>query len=58
MRALVAIDGSDPALRACRNVASLLVSGRDEVRLLVVLSYSDYPYTGVPGEHLIDEGER
>ena len=28
------------------------------MRLLVVLSYSDYPYTGVTGEHLIDEGER
>lgn len=58
MKVLIAIDGSDPALRACRNVASLLVQERDDVQLLAVLSYTDYPYTGVPGEHLVDESER
>ncbi|HYN35998.1 MAG TPA: universal stress protein [Actinomycetota bacterium] len=58
MKVLIAIDGSEPALRAFRNVASLLVPKRDEVRLLTVLSYTDYPYTDFPGEHLVDEGER
>jgi nucleotide-binding universal stress UspA family protein len=58
MKVLVAIDGSEPALRAVRLVASLLAPDRDQVRLLTVLSYSDYPYTDVPGEHLVDEAKR
>jgi nucleotide-binding universal stress UspA family protein len=36
----------------------MLVRGRDEVRVLTVLSYEEYPYVLVPGEHLSDEGER
>ena len=58
MKVLLGTDGSEPAMRAVRTVASLLAPDRDEVRLLTVLSYSLYPYTDVPGEHLVDEGER
>lgn len=58
MKVLIATDGSGPALRACHTVATLLISGRDEVRLLTVLSYTLYPYADVPGEHLADEAER
>lgn len=55
---VLATDGSEPATRAAHTVASLLAPGRHEVRLLTVMSFSDYPHTGVPGEHLIDEAER
>lgn len=58
MRVLLATDGSDPALRACRYLVSLVHSGRDEVRLLTVLSYSLYPYSGIPDEPLADEAQR
>ena len=57
MKVLIAIDGSEPALRAVRLVASLLAPARDQVRLLTVLSYSDYPHTDVPGEHLVRRSE-
>jgi nucleotide-binding universal stress UspA family protein len=55
---LLATDGSDPALRACQAVASLLTPDRDQVRILTVLSYSLYPYSGIPDEPLADEAER
>ena len=58
MKVLLGTDGSEPAMRAVRTVAYLLAPDRDEVRLLTVLSYSLYPYTDVPGEHLVDERER
>lgn len=58
MKALLATDGSDAALRACRELASLLVPERDSVRVVTVLSYTLYPYSGVPGEPLADEAER
>jgi nucleotide-binding universal stress UspA family protein len=58
MRVLVAVDGSEPALRACSAISSLLIPDRDEVRVVTVLSFTFYPYTDVPGEHLVDEGER
>jgi nucleotide-binding universal stress UspA family protein len=58
MKVLIAIDGSEPTLRACRIVASLLSPDKDSVRLVTVLSYSDYPYTKIPGVHLVDEPRR
>lgn len=45
-------------MRACRQVGSMLASDRDSVRLVTVLSYTLYPYSGVPGEPLVDEVER
>jgi nucleotide-binding universal stress UspA family protein len=56
MRALVAVDGSAPAIRACQMLTHLLPAGA-EIRLLTVLSYSDYPYSLVGGR-LSDEDER
>jgi nucleotide-binding universal stress UspA family protein len=58
MKVLIAVDGSDPAMRACEAAAVLLVPERDEVRLVTVLSYSLYPYSGIPEEPLADEAER
>ena len=58
MKVLVAVDGSDSAGRACRYAASLLTPERDSVRLITILSYSLYPYTGIPDEPLADEAER
>ena len=58
MRVLLATDGSEPAMRACGRVASLLGPGRDQVRLLTVLSYSEYPHSLVPDLPLADETER
>lgn len=58
MRVLLATDGSEPAIRACDQVSALLVPGRDRVRLLTVLSYSEYPYSLVPDMPLGDEAER
>jgi len=56
MRALVAVDGSAPAVRACKMLTNLLPPGT-EIRLLTVLSYTDYPYS-LAGGHLSDERER
>jgi universal stress protein A len=58
MKVLLAVDGSEQALRACSTVDFLAVPDRDEVRVLTVLSFTFYPYTDVPGEHLVDERER
>lgn len=58
MRVLIAVDGSDPAMRACTLVGALLVPKRDTVRLLTILSYSLYPYSGIPDEPLADEAAR
>jgi nucleotide-binding universal stress UspA family protein len=59
MRVLLATDGSEPAIRACDHASTLLVPGRDQVRLLTVLSYSEYPYSLVPDDiPLGDEAER
>jgi nucleotide-binding universal stress UspA family protein len=59
MKVLLATDGSEPAMRACESASSLLVAGRDQVRLLTVLSYSEYPYSLVPDDvPLGDEAER
>jgi nucleotide-binding universal stress UspA family protein len=54
---LIATDGSDPALNACRLMTRMLTPGRDRVRLLTVLSYHLYPTALVPGERMPDEGE-
>src|SRR5947209_5261113 len=56
MRALVAVDGSAPAVHACEMLSRLLPAGTD-VRLLTVLSYGSYPYS-LMGGHLSDEGDR
>ncbi len=56
MRVLVAADGSQPAVDACRMLARPLPAGSD-VRLLTVLSFSTYPYSLIGG-HLSDESER
>jgi nucleotide-binding universal stress UspA family protein len=58
MKVLLATDGSEPAMRACERASSLLVPGRDQVRLLTVLSYSEYPHSLVPDMPLSDEAER
>lgn len=58
MKVLLATDGSEPAMRACECASSLLVPGRDQVRLLTVLSYSEYPHSLVPDMPLSDETER
>lgn len=58
MKVLVATDGSEPALRACREVTLMLVPKRDEVRLLTILSYSLYPHSQIPDMPLADEGQR
>ena len=58
MKVLAAVDGSDPGLRACQIIAELLVQERDTVRLVTVLSYSESPDSGIPGEPLADEAER
>jgi nucleotide-binding universal stress UspA family protein len=58
MKVLLATDGSEPAVRACGCASSLLVPGRDQVRLLTVLSYSEYPHSLVPDMPLSDEAER
>jgi nucleotide-binding universal stress UspA family protein len=58
VKVLLATDASDPALRACRYLVSLLQPDRDGVRLLTVLSYSLSPYSGIPDEPLADEAER
>ena len=58
MKVLVAVDGSDTSGRACRYIISLLSPERDSVRLITVLSYTLYPYTGIPDEPLVDEAER
>ncbi len=44
MKVLLATDGSDAANRAGRLLADLLPSKTCDVKVLVVLSYSDYPY--------------
>jgi len=41
---LLAVDGSDAAVRAAQSVASLVCADDAEVHLLVVLSYTLYPY--------------
>jgi nucleotide-binding universal stress UspA family protein len=58
VKVLLATDGSEPAMRACRRVASLLVAERDQVRLLTVLSYSLYPHSQIPDMPLADESDR
>lgn len=58
MKVLLAVDGSEAALRACRHLESLLHPGRDNVRIVTVLSYTFYPYSDVPGEPLVDEPQR
>jgi nucleotide-binding universal stress UspA family protein len=58
MKVLLATDGSEPAMRACHRVASLLVAERDQVRLLTVLSYSLCPHSQVPDMPLADESDR
>jgi nucleotide-binding universal stress UspA family protein len=58
VKVLIAVDGSEPAMRACQQVASMLASVRDSVRLVTVLSYTLYPYSGIPDEPLADEAER
>ena len=64
---LVASDGSDPVLHACRALAALGSAGVGEVRLLTVLSYQDLPVdeeSGVPSDplhpdpHLVDQAVR
>jgi len=58
MKVLLATDGSEPAIRGCDHASTLLVPGRDRVRLLTVLSYSEYPYSLVPDDMpLGDEAE-
>ena len=58
MKVLAAVDGSEPGLRACQTMAQLLVPERDTVRLVTVLSYSESPDSGIPGEPLADAAER
>lgn len=58
MKVLLATDGSEAALRACHSVVPMLASDRDSVRLITVLSYTLYPYSGIPDEPLADEAER
>ena len=58
VKVLLATDGSEPAMRACRRLSSMLVAGRESVRLVTVLSYTLYPYSGIPDEPLADEAER
>lgn len=57
MNVLIATDGSEPVLDACRLAAEILAPGRDRVRLLTVLSYHLFPTSLVPGEHTPDEDE-
>lgn len=57
MKVLIATDGSEPALRACRWFRDLTGGGRAEVRVLTVLSYDMYPHALVAGEHLSNEAE-
>ena len=58
MKVLIAVDGSEPAMRACAFIDTLLVPERDSVRLITILSYSLYPYSGISDEPLADESER
>ena len=58
MKVLLATDGSEAALRACNELGSILVANRDVVRVLTVLSYTLYPYSGIPDEPLADEAAR
>ena len=58
MKVLLATDGSEAALRACRSVVPMLAPDRDSLRLITVLSYTLYPYSGIPDEPLADEAER
>lgn len=54
MKVLVATDGSEPIVRACELLVTMLpVDAR--VRLLTVLSYDRYPHALAAGEHLADE---
>ena len=55
MKVLLATDGFEHALRACRFVVRLVAPERDEVRILTVLSYHEYPYSFVAGEHMVGE---
>lgn len=45
MRVLLATDGSEHALAACRSLVPMLLADRDEVRVLTVLSYTMYPHS-------------
>jgi nucleotide-binding universal stress UspA family protein len=56
MCVLVAVDGSTSSLDACRTLMNLLPATAD-IRLLTVLSYSDYPRS-LMGGRLADEGRR
>lgn len=44
IRILVAADGSDPVLRACRTLASMVPANQADVRILTVLSFELDPY--------------
>jgi nucleotide-binding universal stress UspA family protein len=57
LKILIATDGSEPVVRACRMVADLRIASGAEVRLLTVVSFSLDPFT-VWGEPLADAGER
>jgi nucleotide-binding universal stress UspA family protein len=50
-RVLLAVDGSDRALRACA-IAVPLLGPKTQVRLLTVLSYDKYPHA--LGEHRLE----
>lgn len=57
LRVLAAVDGSEPALRACQTAADLLGRRHADIRLLVVLSFEIDPYT-LLGEEFADTPER
>lgn len=48
MKVLLATDGSDAALRASRELGSMLVPERDSVRVVTVLSLHALPLLGHP----------
>lgn len=54
-RILIASDGTEPVLRACRALAALAAPATGEVRILTVLSYDDLPVdeeSGAPSDPL------
>jgi nucleotide-binding universal stress UspA family protein len=57
MKILVASDGSDAIVRACRFLTELLGQRAAEIRVVTVLSYHLYPGSLVPGEKLPGERE-
>lgn len=49
-RILVASDGSEPVVQACRALTALALTRPGEIRLLTVLSYADLPVDEESGE--------